>query len=77
MGSILQKMITPASCHRTLYGDFQPEIRVHGTPDGQGGLFCCGMFTRVKAPNEFRSNAGVTARAGVMGTGEGYALVVD
>ncbi|MCA9322676.1 MAG: hypothetical protein KDB53_18180 [Planctomycetes bacterium] len=75
-GSILQRMIKPASCHRTLAGDREPEVRVMAVPDGRGGLDCGGLFTRVKAPREFCSNAGITARAAVAGTGEGYGLVI-
>ena len=75
IGHLLQDVIQPADCHLTLDGPRAPEIRVMGLPDGDGRLICSSVFTRVKAPGEFRSNAGVTARARVPGTGEGYAII--
>lgn len=75
LGSILQDVIRPAAWHRTLAGPRVPEIRVMGIPDGRGTLESPIVFTRVKAPNVFRSNAGVTARANAPGTGEGYAVI--
>ena len=76
-GSLLQDMIKPASCHRTLAGRREPELRIMGIPRADGGIATPIVFSRVKAPREFRSNAGVTARAEVAGTGEGYAWIVD
>ncbi|MEZ6197445.1 MAG: hypothetical protein R3F20_17240 [Planctomycetota bacterium] len=75
-GAILQDLIRPAACHRTLAGDRTPEVRVMGLPTTRGDLDCASVFTRVRAPEAFGSNAGIVARAGVPGTGEGYAVLV-
>lgn len=74
-GALLQETIVPAAVHRTLFGSRAPEVRVMALPDEAGGLYCSSVFTRVKAPDEFRSNAGVTARRNAPGTGEGYAVI--
>lgn len=74
-GAVLQQVIQPAACHQTLYGPHVPEVRVMGIPRADGGLDSPIVFTRVKSADVFRSNAGVTARAGIPGTGEGYAVI--
>ena len=75
VGSILQRVIRPANCHLTLDGPRAPEVRVMALPGDDGHLVAFAVFSRVKAPDEFRSNAGVTAAANVPGTGEGYAVI--
>ncbi|MFT7620400.1 MAG: hypothetical protein ACI97A_004057 [Planctomycetota bacterium] len=77
VGALLQDRIHPASHHQTLHGDMTPEIRIMAIPDDDGRLVCTSVFTRVKGPHEFRSNAGAIAARDIPGTGEGYALIVD
>ena len=77
VGAVIQDRIVPAATHPTQYGAMTPELRVMAIPDEEGRLSCAGVFTRVKAPTEFRSNAGAIARCNIPGTGEGYALIVD
>ena len=73
---ILQRVIPAAACHPTLAGPRTPEVRVMGIPDESGKLITALIFTRVKAPDVFISNAGYTAKLGIPGTGEGYGIVV-
>lgn len=77
VGALLQDRIRPASHHQTLHGNMTPEIRIMAIPDDENRLICTSVFTRVKAPGEFRSNAGAIAACDIPGTGEGYALIVD
>lgn len=75
-GWVLQREIEPAACHPTLWGSRTPEVRAVCLP-GDGGALIGGMiYTRVKAPEVFLSNAGHTADLNLPGTGEGYAVVV-
>lgn len=76
-GALLQDRIEALACHPTANGPMTPELRVMGLPDEDGRMICSSVFTRVKSPEAFRSNAGAIARLGVAGTGEGYALLVD
>ena len=76
-GSLLQERIHAAAFHQTLDGMMSPEIRVMSIPNQEGRLEPTSVFTRVKAPNEFRSNAGAIARKNIPGTGEGYAIFYD
>ncbi len=73
-GGLLQARITPAACHHTLYGPRIPEIRLMAIPEN-GTLAGAAIFTRVMAPDEFKSNAGRIAARAVPGTGEGYGFV--
>ncbi len=75
-GCLLQRTIRPAACHRTPWGPREPEVRVMGVPTPDGGLVCTAVYTRVKAPDAFHSNAGRTAATGSPGSGEGFALIV-
>ncbi len=75
-GCLLQRTIYPAACHRTPWGPREPEVRVMGVPTPDGGLVCTAVYTRVKAPDAFHSNAGRTAAKGSPGSGEGFALIV-
>lgn len=75
-GWVLQREITPAACHPTLHGLRTPEVRVMCLPGTDGRSMAGMVFTRVKAPDVFLSNAGHTARLGIPGTGEGYGVVV-
>jgi len=74
-GCLLQRTILPAACHRTPWGPREPEVRVMGVPTPEGGLVCTAVYTRVKAPDSFHSNAGRTAATGSPGSGEGFALI--
>lgn len=75
-GWVLQREIIPAACHATWHGVRTPEVRVMCLPDTDGRSMAGMVFTRVKAPDVFLSNAGHTARLGIPGTGEGYGVVV-
>ncbi len=75
-GAVLQREIMPADCHRTLWGRRTPEIRVMCLPEAGGTLGAGLVYTRVKAPEVFLSNAGDLAARGLPGTGEGYGVVV-
>lgn len=75
-GAILQREIEAAACHRTLWGDRTPEVRVMCLPNEAGRLAGGLLFTRVKAPDVFLSNAGHTARLNIPGTGEGYGVAI-
>ena len=73
VGGLLQERIVPAACHATRYGPRVPEVRLMAIPDG-GRLAGAALFTRVMAPDAFKSNAGAIVAHGVTGTGEGYAF---
>lgn len=73
VGGLLQERIMPAACHATRYGPRVPEVRLMAIPDG-GRLAGAALFTRVMAPDAFKSNAGAIVAHGVTGTGEGYAF---
>lgn len=75
-GWILQRQIEPADCHLTLWGPRTPEVRMMCVPDEQGRLMTGIVYTRVKDPDVFLSNAGHIAQLQVPGTGEGYAVVI-
>lgn len=74
--AILQREIVPAACHRTLFGPRTPEIRVMALPDASGQLICGLIYSRIKSPEAFLSNAGALARSAIPGTGESYGIVV-
>ncbi|MBA3943373.1 MAG: hypothetical protein H0X37_02285 [Herpetosiphonaceae bacterium] len=76
LGAVLQREIVPADCHLTLWGRRTPEIRVMCLPEADGTLAAGLVYTRVKAPEVFLSNAGDLAARRIPGTGEGYGVVV-
>jgi hypothetical protein len=75
-GWVLQREILPAASHATIYGARTPEVRIMCLPGDDGHAIPGMVFTRVKAPDVFLSNAGHTARLGIPGTGEGFGVAV-